>query len=89
MKDDLGYTIAERPHPDAVFARAWRSRHSPKPMDGWRFVYGCAQGCQDAIGDMSAERNPDDHPKVCPDCRGPVERLRPSSDGIPRQWKEE
>lgn len=48
--DDLGYPVAEKPHPDALFDLMWRSRHNPKPMDGWVFVYRCAGGCPDAIG---------------------------------------
>ncbi|TXL72521.1 hypothetical protein FHP25_24820 [Vineibacter terrae] len=64
----------------ATFDPAWRSRHNPAPLDGWRFTYRCASGCPDAIGDMSAACSPEDHPKECPDCGGPVELYRPDGD---------
>ncbi len=74
-RDQNGYPIADQPHPDAVFDPMWRSNHGPSPMDGWRFVYRCAAGCPDAIGDTPATRDPEDFPKTCPDCNGPTERI--------------
>lgn len=75
--DRFGFVLAEQPHPEAIFDPMWRSIHSPKPMDGWRFAYGCVARCPDAIGSMPATRDPSDHPTECPDCGGPVKRLTP------------
>jgi hypothetical protein len=76
MIDDLGYPVAERPHPDAIFDPAWRSRHLPSPLDGWRFAYRCAAGCPDAVGSIAATLNPNDIPTECPDCGGAVEMVK-------------
>lgn len=70
--DSLGYPLAEQPHPDAYFDPAWRSRHGPKPMDGWRLAIRCKAGCEDGVSSMAAAHTltSDDR---CPICAGPME----------------
>lgn len=70
--DAFGYPLAEQPHPDAYFDPAWRSRYSPKPMDGWRLGIRCKAGCEDGVGSMAATHTltSDDR---CPICAGPIE----------------
>ena len=77
--DSLGYPLAAQPHSDAYFDPMWRSRHGPKPMDGWRFAWRCKAGCEDCEGDMPATRHPDDLPE-CPDCGGSTERFNPDAE---------
>ena len=48
-------------------------------MACWRFVFRCAGGCPDAVGDMPAHGySPSDRPSACPDCRGPTEIVEPA-----------
>jgi hypothetical protein len=77
--DRIEALLRSRPHPDAVFDAMWWSRHTlddRPPLSAWRFVYACTACCPDAVGSMPASRDPDSHPPECPDCGGPVERLR-------------
>jgi hypothetical protein len=74
--DLWGYRIAPQPHPDAFFDPMWRSMHGSPALAGWRFGYRCEAGCPDAVGDMPATSDPDSHPRECPDCGGPVVRIR-------------
>jgi hypothetical protein len=79
--DYLGYPLAEQPHPDAYFDPMWRSRHGPKPTDGWRFAIRCKAGCPDAITSMSATRAPESVSEwTCPDCDGPCEIFNPETE---------
>jgi hypothetical protein len=79
--DSLGYPLAEQPHPDAYFDPMWRSRHGPKPLDGWRFALRCMAECHDGIGSMPATRKPESvSEETCPECGGPVEISNPDAE---------
>lgn len=77
--DEIESWVERRPHPDAGFDSIWWSRHDPEGRTirkAWRLVYACVAGCPDAVESMPATRDPDSHPKECPECGGPVSRLR-------------
>ena len=81
--DEIEEWLENRPHPDAVFDAMWWSRHDPEGRSisrAWRFVYACVAGCPDAVGSMPAACDPDSRPEECPDCGGPVTRLRRCRD---------
>lgn len=75
--------LRRRPHPDAVFDALYWSRHTESHSEAWRFVYACVGECPDALASMPATRDPESHPAECPDCGGPVSRLRRAWD-VPR-----
>lgn len=81
--DEVVCWLESRPHKDAVFDAMHWSRHDLEGRSiqfAWRFVYACVAGCPDAIASMPATRDPDSYPPGCPDCGGPVSRLRRAWD---------
>jgi len=79
--DYLGYPLAEQPHSDAYFDPMWRSRHGPKPLDGWRFAIRCKARCPDAVSSIPATRDPASaSEEECPDCGGTVEIFDPAEE---------